>query len=113
MLLMLSTGITCMYLTCLSKYAPLVLQCRTTAWHVPEQVVVVRDDILSRWGQSKLAVMISSCILGLYKRNYKNRELRASLLTWVSSCSCGHLAAVTNSKQLDTSAQNVVLLLLP
>jgi peptidyl-tRNA hydrolase len=47
------------------------------------QVVVVRDDLLARWGQSKLSVMISSALLGLYKRVYKSRDLRTSLLAWV------------------------------
>jgi peptidyl-tRNA hydrolase len=46
------------------------------------QVVVVRDDITSRWSAGKLSVMVSSCFLGLYKRCYKNRSLRAALLAW-------------------------------
>ncbi len=46
--------------------------------------MVVRDDVLGRSNSSKMAVMISSCVLGQYKRCYKNRQLRASLLNWVS-----------------------------
>lgn len=45
-------------------------------------VVVVRDDVLGRWGQGKMSVMIASCILSLYKRVYKNRDQRPTLMAW-------------------------------
>jgi peptidyl-tRNA hydrolase len=62
-------------------------------------VVVVRDDLLGRWGQGKLAVMISSAILSLYKRNYKSRDLRVPLLSWVSPAAA--LPAPGNSELAD------------
>ncbi|KAI8470477.1 MAG: hypothetical protein J3K34DRAFT_420633 [Monoraphidium minutum] len=47
-----------------------------------KMVVLVRDDLLGRWGGSKASVMIASAVLGLYKRCYRNREMRGALLNW-------------------------------
>ena len=49
----------------------------------PPKAVIVRDDMLARWGVGKCAVMVSSVFMGLYKRCYKSRELRGALLSWV------------------------------
>ncbi|GBF93304.1 hypothetical protein Rsub_06036 [Raphidocelis subcapitata] len=47
-----------------------------------KMVVVVREDVAARWNRSKLAVMVSSSLIGLYKRVYRNRAQRGLLVNW-------------------------------